>query len=874
MTRKKDPRKHDQEAAEQRHAAAASNEEAVDQAGNPVDPADSELSAPADHELAEPTVDDAAATASSASSEPDAATDSAADVEADTADHDLFTPEESAKSVDTSAVAAGGAAPAAQEDMQQDAEEEAAVSEKQKQPKKKRSRSRKKFWGIFAGVIAALILLPLTVFIVAYIVVDVPEPEELATKQVVEMYASDGETQLARMVPPDGNRTAIDLDQIPEYTRNAVLAAEDREFYSNSGFSITGIGRAVLGAITGDSAAGGGSTITQQYVKNTLVGDERTLERKAKELVYSVKMTNEWSKDEVLQAYLNTIYFGRNAYGIDAAAQAYFGIPAQDLTLEQSAVLAAAIQRPSQLDPWTNRPEAESRWNYVLDGMVDAGWLDAQTRAELPYPEVRDPAEVNTYTEAEGTNGLIQTQVLAELADLGFSEDEIQTQGLRITTTIDPEAQESMVNAVENGLQGQMESMRAAAVSVEPATGAVRAYYGGDNPTGYDYANAGLQTGSTFKIFGLAAAVQQGIPTNAMYSSQPYELDNGQIVTNVGGGTCGTCTLSTALLNSYNTSFLRLQADLENEAQDTADMAHALGVAESIPGIEKTLYEENARPYDGIILGQYQSRVIDMAHGLATLANYGVLHDTYFVDRVENSTGGLVYEHENSEGERAVSEVVATNVLDAMGPIAGYSGGNALAGGRPSAAKTGTTQLGDTGYNKDAWMIGATPQLATAVWVGTDTGEPLLTNTGAAVYGSSIPGTIWKNAMDGALANDNAESFRAAETVGWAHNYTGGYTDSSQYYTEGTYQDQSTATEQAVPDVTTQQDTTGTEWNQTVPDATAPGAGTGAETGAGTGTGTGADTGAGTGAGTGGGTGADTGAGGGGDAGGLGWFGF
>ncbi|MDO4928192.1 MAG: transglycosylase domain-containing protein [Corynebacterium sp.] len=726
-----------------------------------------------------------------------------------------------------------------------------------------RPKRRKKFWGILGGIIAACILIPLAVFIVAYIVVDVPEPEELATKQVVEVYASDSETQLARVVPPDGNRTAVNLDQIPEYARNAVLAAEDREFYSNSGFSITGLGRAVMGVITGDSEAGGGSTITQQYVKNTLVGDERSLERKAKELVYSVKMTNEWSKDEVLQAYLNTIYFGRNAYGIDAAAQAYFGIPASELNIEQSAVLAASIQRPSQLDPWTNRAEAEARWNYVLDGLVDAGWLDAGTRQPLVYPEVRDPAEVNTYTDAEGTNGLIQTQVFNELGSLGFSEEEIQTLGLRITTTIDPDAQDSVVNAVENALDGQMESMRSAAVSVEPATGAVRAYYGGSDPTGYDYANAGLQTGSTFKIFGLAAAVQQGIPTNALYSSQPYELENGAIVTNVDGQTCGTCTLSNALLNSYNTSFLRLQADLERQSQDTADMAHALGVAESFPGVEQTLHEENARPYDGIILGQYQSRPIDMAHALGTLANNGIYHDTYFVERVENSAGDVIYEHEQQAGERAVAEQVATNVIAAMNPIAAHANGNALAGGRPSAAKTGTAQLGETGYNKDAWMIGATPQLATAVWVGSDTGEPLLTSAGATVYGSGLPATIWKNTMDGALANKPVESFTAAESIGWAHNYTGGY-DYSGSYNSGaatataTAPATPTAPATAVPQETAPQEQPA--WEQYVPDVVVPDTNTGADTGAGAGTGAG--------------TGAGADPGGTGDGGGLGLFGF
>ncbi|GGG72857.1 transglycosylase domain-containing protein [Corynebacterium pelargi] len=653
--------------------------------------------------------------------------------------------------------------------------------------------------------IAVAIIGPIVAFMLAYVVVDVPEPEQLVTKQVSQIYASDGETEIARIVPPEGNRVEVSLSDVPDETQKAVLAAEDREFYNNSGFSITGFGRAILGQLRGDASAGGGSTITQQYVKNSLVGNDHSLVRKAKELVYSVKMANEWSKDEVLQAYLNTIYFGRNAYGIDAAAKAYFGIPASELNTAQSAVLAASIQRPSQLDPWTNREEAEARWNYVLDGMVEQGWLDPAARGTMAYPETVDPASNQPYNEADGPNGLIRNQVLAELGSLGITEDEVQTLGLRITTTIDTTAQEATVNAVENNLAGEQENTRVASVSVEPATGAVRAYYGGADAIGYDYANAPLQAGSTFKIFGLAAAVQQGIPTNAYYSSAPVTLPGGHTITNVGGESCGSCSLKQALKNSYNTSFIRMQQDLENTTQDTADMAHALGVPRSLPGIEKTLTENGEKPFDGIILGQYLVRPLDMAHALATLSNYGVYHDAYFVQKVETASGETLYEHDGGEGQRAVSEAVATQVLDAMGPIAAFSNGHALSG-RPSAAKTGTTQLGDTGNNKDAWMIGSTPQLATAVWAGTDDNEPLLNAWGGPMYGSNLPADIWQSAMNGALVNDDVEYFKDPEPIGWA---SGGYTTGPDYSSSGP----ATQTQEVAPETTTST-TTPTTSNQ------------------------------------------------------------
>ena len=627
------------------------------------------------------------------------------------------------------------------------------------------SKKRKIIIGSVVGILTLLVVVPIVAFAVAYSRAMVPSPSELTTKQIALIMASDSSTELARIVPPEGNRQEVPLDQVPLGAQHAILAAEDREFYENSGFSFTGFARAAIGQITGNASAGGGSTITQQYVKNALVGNDYSYARKAKELVYSVKMANQWSKEEVLHAYLNTIYFGRNAYGIQAAAQAYFGVDAQQLTVEQSAVLAASIQRPSQLEPWTNRVEAEQRWNYVLDGMAQQGWLSAAERAAMVYPDTTDPALNRAYTEADGTNGLIKSQVMAELNSVGITEEDVETRGLKVTTTIDMKAQNATMDAVNTNLASQNDNVRVATVSVDPRSGAVRAYYGGEDPNGWDFANAPLQTGSTFKIVGLAAAVAQGIPTSTNYDSSPFQLPGGIRVTNVNGSGCGYCSIKQALLHSYNTSFLRLQTDLENTTQDTADMGHLLGIPVELPGYGLTLRENGEQPYDGIILGQYEVRTLDMAHLMATLAAEGIYHDVYFVERVETAEGEVLYEHAASEGERRIESYVATNVLDAMAPIAGYSSGNDLAGGRPSATKTGTAQLGDTGYNKDAWMVGGTPQLVTAVWAGTSDNSPLLTPWGGNMYGANLPATIWKQTLDGALAGEPVEYFTPAEPL-------------------------------------------------------------------------------------------------------------
>ena len=630
---------------------------------------------------------------------------------------------------------------------------------------------------IFAIVLLLLLLaaIPLIWFFQAYAKADIPEPGAIETAQVSNIYFSDAETELARVVPPEGNREQIALDQVPEHVQNAVLAAEDRDFWKNSGFSFSGFMRAAIGQITGNASAGGGSTVTQQYVKNVLVGNEHSYERKARELVYSVKMTNEWSKEEILTSYLNTVYFGRNAYGVEAAAHAFFGKPVSELSLEEGAVLAASIQLPSQLDPWTNPEGATARWDYVMDGLVDMGAISKEERQNATYPETRDPASYSAYTEATGPNGLIKNQVMTELETIGITEDDLTKRGLQITTTIDADTQAEVERIAAAQMKPLQDDARTAVVGVEPATGAVRAYYGGDDPSGWDYANAGLQTGSTFKIFALAAALQQGIPLHAVYDSSPVTLPGNFTITNWDGGGGGMISVSEAVKTSSNTAFMRIQDDLDNTTQDTADMAHALGVARSIPGIPVTLRENGEQPYPGIVLGQYQSRVIDMATAMATLTDRGVYHPTYFVEKIVDAKGELLYEVNHDYAERRVSEQVADNVIEAMKSVVGYSNGT-LEGNRPSAGKTGTAQMGDTGQNKDAWMVGGTPELSLAVWVGTaDNTSPIFNEWGGNMFGANAPTQIWKKVLDSTLKGEEFKDFPPAQPVAWGINpYHGG----------------------------------------------------------------------------------------------------
>src|SRR5699024_3100875 len=311
---------------------------------------------------------------------------------------------------------------------------------------RRRKKGTRRWPWIVLIIVAIFIAIPGGIFAYAYVQYEVPEPEDLANNQISTMYASDNNTQIARIVPPEGNRTHVRLDEIPDHVENAVLAAEDRDFWTNSGFSFTGFVRAALGKVTGNDSAGGGSTITQQYVKNTLVGNEVSYIRKARELVYSIKMTNQWEKEDSLNSYLNTVYFGRNAYGLQAASLAYFDKDVEELTVEEGAMLAGIIQAPSNWDPAVDAQQSEQRWNYVLDGMVEMDALPEDQRAGMQFPHTEEQSAVSAYTEANGANGHIKDQVIAELEAVGTSEDDVNTRGMRITTTIDPTVQNASVD--------------------------------------------------------------------------------------------------------------------------------------------------------------------------------------------------------------------------------------------------------------------------------------------------------------------------------------------------------------------------------------------------------------------------------------------
>ncbi|MHA6625578.1 transglycosylase domain-containing protein [Pseudonocardia sichuanensis] len=594
------------------------------------------------------------------------------------------------------------------------------------------------------GVAATVVLGPLLAFAVGYLAFSVPNPDEAVNNQVALVSYADG-SPLARLVPEEGNRIKVPLEQVPLHVRHAVLAAEDRTFYSNPGFDLTGILRAAWNQLRGGE--GGGSTVTQQFVKKALVGDEQTLWRKYKEVILAVKISQERSKDEILADYLNTIYLGRGAYGVQSAAQAYFRKDVQELTPTEGALLAGLIQSPSRWDPAVSPERAVERWTFVLDGMLAQGWLTPAERAGAQFPQTAARRSLPGGVPTD-SRGHIVTAVTAELEELGFTEQNIAQEGLRITTTVDPRRQQLAVDAAHAALEGQPVNLRSAMVAIDPATGGVLAYYGGDNGLGLDYAQVRKLAGSTFKPFVVLAGLLEEPPVGLGEVFDGEELPG---LRNAAGADCDECDLKQAMTVSNNVVFHTLARQVGPEA--VAAAARAAGITAPLDD-----------PTAGIALGNKEVSALELASAYATIAAGGVWRQPHLVASVVTTDDRVLYDAA-TEGERRFPERVARNVVEAMVDVAEHDD-LTLPGGRPVAAKTGTVQSRFEGENNDAWMSGFTPSLASAVWMGTDMNSPIRTARGTPIQGSSLPGDVWQEFMSEALEDAPLEQFPPFRPIG------------------------------------------------------------------------------------------------------------
>ncbi|MGN6302855.1 MAG: transglycosylase domain-containing protein [Angustibacter sp.] len=601
-------------------------------------------------------------------------------------------------------------------------------------------------WRLVGGGVLAVFLLGVIAFAVLYNRVSVPSPNQLVTANASVVYWSDGKTEMGRF--GEINRRSVPLSQVPDTMQKAVLAAEDRTFYQNHGISPKGIARAAWVALKGGSKQGG-STITQQYVKNYFLTQDRTVTRKAKEFIISLKIEQKESKDQILENYLNTIYFGRSAYGVETASQAYFGVPASKLDLSQSALLAAIIRSPGLYDPVTQKANAEARMSYVLDGMLKEGWITQDQRDKATFPNI---AKQRTSNRFGGTNGYLLKVVRQEvIAKAGLTDADIDRGGLKIVSTFDRGMQADAVNAMKDELPTDgAKGVGAGLVSIKPGDGAVMAMYGGKDAVKSEYNSATqaiMQAGSTFKPFALAAALEDGISLKSRYDGHSPQTFGTYKVSNYGGEQFGQIDLIKATEHSVNTVYVALNQDVGPDK--TMQAAIEAGYPKDTNGLRATLSN---------VLGAASPRVIDVAEAYATFAAQGMHADPYTVRSVAGADGKTLYKAK-PKATRVFSQDSMADLTYALQQVV-KSGTGAYAGSRidrPLAGKTGTAQ-----DNKAAWFAGYSPQLATAVGLyrngKDDKGRTIpvtLNGLGgkASVTGGSFPVQIWtafmKDALDG-----------------------------------------------------------------------------------------------------------------------------
>lgn len=582
---------------------------------------------------------------------------------------------------------------------------------------------------------------------VAVKLIPVPPANSLAQSQTAIFYYDDGKTEIGRIGTT--NRISVNLNAVPVITQHAVLAAEDREYYQHGGVSYRGIARALLNNIKG-SAQQGGSTITQQYAKNAYLTQSRTITRKLKELILSIKLESTVSKDKILEDYLNTIYFGRGAYGIETAANQYFGKDTDKLNVAQSAMLAAIIQAPNGLAPETNLSGLQSRWNYVLDGMVAQGWLAKAQRDSVTFPRIRKYSLSNSFA---GPRGFLLEQARQALYKQGVTEDELNRAGYRVTTTFNKQAEDAAIAAVESkGPTFGNKGLRIGLASVRPGTGEVVAIYGGADYLKDQLNNATQaigQGGSTFKPFTLAAAFENGFNLKSLFSGRNGTYVRNYRVTNYGGESWkGSISLLTATEHSVNSAFVQCADRVGNE--NVLSALKRAGIPEDTAGLNSGLT---------LTLGTASPHVVDEAGAYATIAAHGVQADVVYIRKIVDLSGRTVFELK-PKTTQAFSAPVADTVSYALQKVVQTGTGFAARDlGRPAAGKTGTTN-----DNMSAWFSGFTPELATAVMLVKDdaNGLPIsLAGTGgmAKVTGGSFPARIWTAYMKGALAGAKVTQF-------------------------------------------------------------------------------------------------------------------
>lgn len=541
----------------------------------------------------------------------------------------------------------------------------------------------------------------------------------------------------------DQNRQYVPLKEIPRAVRDAVIATEDQRYYEHPGVDLLGLARAVFVDIRAGAQVQGGSTITQQYVKQAFIGDERSLRRKVSEAILAYRLEQRYTKDQILEMYLNTIYFGHGAYGVQTAAKTYFGKPVQQISVAEAAMIAGVIKSPARYSPYLQPENAKKRRDTVLGQMRDQKMIDDVTYAAA----VASPI-VTTGLKRGSKVAPYFVEYLKELLVERFGESAVYRGGMKVTTTLDLRLQAAAEKAVRDALN-RTGDPSAALVAVDPKTGQILAMVGGRDfaTQQYNVAVQGhRQTGSAFKPFVLVRALSDGVSPEQTFESGSVKipLPGGQTwsVTGAHGGKGGLMRLRPATWESVNSVYAQLM--MKVGADKVVETARAMGITTKIT------------PVPAVALGGMAEGVtpLEMANAYSTLANGGVRMTPYALLEVRDSAGAVL-EAPKPVGTKAITPAVAYLATDILKGVITSGTGKSAAIGRPAAGKTGTTQS-----YRDAWFCGYTPTLAAAVWVGfPESQREMLSVHGVKVTGGTFPAKIWAAFMKAALKGTPATDF-------------------------------------------------------------------------------------------------------------------
>lgn len=567
-------------------------------------------------------------------------------------------------------------------------------------------------------------------------------------RPAVSSQVFDSHGRLITTLHSDQNRLPIDINKVPQNLQNAFIAAEDNRFYEHIGIDPIGIFRAIFANLTNRGIAQGGSTITQQLAKNAFLSQEQTLKRKIQEAMLALEIEHKYSKKEILEMYMNQIYFGQGAYGIQTAAKTYFNKDVNELTLTQCAILAGLPKSPNYYSPFNNLNEAKKRKNVVLDQMVKYGYVSA---AEAEDAKNQDLGLSKSHQSKEADEYASFIDYVSQQVAKKYGDDALYKEGLKIYTTMDVDKQHAAVRAMrnlpnnytdENGLT----QPQAAIVSIDPKTGHILAMVGGRGQDSFNRASMAVrQPGSAFKPFVYLTALQHDMTPDTTMDDQPVTY-GGWSPKNAGGSYSGTMTLSDALAHSVNTIAVQL-ADKVGTKNIIAN-AKKMGIT-TLDAKDDNL----AMALGGLTKGVTP---LEMASAYGTFANKGVHVKPTAIVKILDRNGNVLEDASTLEKEetktRVMSEREAYEMTTMLEGVIDHGTGRGAAIGRPAAGKTGTTD-----DNKDAWFVGYTPDIVTAVWIGDDTGSHSL----GEVYGGTIPAEIWKDYMSSATSDESGGDFSA-----------------------------------------------------------------------------------------------------------------